>query len=202
MRGDASVEDALVREANRGDREAFARLVASHHGRIRALLGYLARDRVVADDLAQQTFLRAWERLGSFRGDSSARFGAWLTQIAYREFLQLTRRDKRWAALVDLESSLEELAAADTCGGYERGELRGSRDPVELDISRLLAPCSRVQAEALYMNFVLELTHEEIAVITQQPLGTVKSHISRGKKVVKMRLETEKVSATGAGDDH
>ena len=200
MGGDASAEDALVRRASRSDRDAFAQLVASHHGRIRALLGYLARDLVVADDLAQQTFLQAWEKLGSFRGDSSARFGAWLTQIAYREFLQLTRRDRRWAAIVDTQGSVEELAA-DVCWDYQRDDPTGSVDSAEFDISRLLAPCSRVQAEALYMNFVLELTHEEIAMITQQPLGTVKSHISRGKKVIKMAFDPLKTSANGTGND-
>ena len=51
------------------------------------------------------------------------------------------------------------------------------------------------------MNFVLELTHEEIAMITQQPLGTVKSHISRGKKVIKMALDPLKTSVNGTGDD-
>ena len=199
MRGDASVEDSLVRQASRGDREAFAQLVKSHHGRIRALLRYLARDRVAADDLAQQTFLRSWEKLASFRGDSSARFGAWLTQIAYREFLQLTRRDKRWAVIVDHDSKVDELSAG-TCDLRHRYEVTAGKDPTELDITLLLAPCSRAQAEVLYMNFVLELTHEEIAMITQQPLGTVKSHISRGKKVVKLALETGKPPGTGA--DH
>lgn len=62
-----------------------------------------------------------------------------------------------------------------------------------MSFTQLVAACSQVQAETLYMNFVLELTHEEIALVTNRPLGTVKSHINRGKAAIKAALEVDSV---------
>ena len=74
------------------DTDAFAELVGRHQGRIRGLLTHLARDPSLAQDLAQDTFVRAWERIDMFRGTGS--FAAWLGRLAYNRFLQHERRRK------------------------------------------------------------------------------------------------------------
>lgn len=202
--GEVPDDDLLARSAARmGDRDAFGALVSRHHARVRALLQHLTRDSGLADELAAQTFLRAWEKLGSFRGDTSARFGAWLSRIAYREFLQRTRRGKLEAKLFDTAAAVHELPdAADATPGVTDSSALGSVGALDADLNaptmtELLAPCSRAQAEVLYMNFVLELTHEEIAHVTDQPLGTVKSHISRGKQAIKAALAKENTESAG-----
>jgi len=86
-------EARWLNQARQGDRQAFARLVCAHQGPVRALLRHLTGGhRALADDLAQETFLRAWQSLPRFR--SEARFGTWLYRIAYNTYLTLERVSK------------------------------------------------------------------------------------------------------------
>ena len=180
-------DQLLARAAAAGDRAAFGTLVERYHSKVRGLLRHLSADASSADDLAQQSFLRAWERLSSFRGDSSQSFGAWLTRIAYREFLQRARRSKRENQLFTKADSDGDVI--DEPAETEVADDRSNEADPSVSFSELVQCCTPEQAQALYMNFVLELTHEDIAVITSMPLGTVKSHISRGKSAIKASLQ-------------
>ena len=81
----------LARDAASGKEAAFEALVRRHQGTIRGMTRRLARHAAEADDIAQVTFLTAWRKIGSYRGGS---FKAWLCTIAYREFLQVRRKQK------------------------------------------------------------------------------------------------------------
>lgn len=148
-------------------------LVSRHQSLIRGYLRQLCGDHSVADDLAQETFIRAWDRLSSFRGRGA--FTSWLLSIAHNIFLQSARKSGR-----------ERRLAADFERRPEAGDAGGlSSPPVDegdlLDLPRLLAPLSAEERAVIVLGYGYGYSHGEIARVTGMPVGTVKSHIRRGK---------------------
>ncbi len=145
------------------DRRAFAELVLRHQSRIRALLRRLcAGDHARADDLAQETFLRAHRRLSSWRGQ--ARLGTWLHRIAWNAFLSQARR-----------VPAPDPPPPDPAPGLEQVEARH-------DLERAFAFLREEERAALALAYGQDLTHEEAAAILGWPLGTLKTHVARGKE--------------------
>src|SRR6185295_4443431 len=89
------VAELLVVRARQGDARAFEELYRQHHRRIYALALRLTRDRGRAEELTQDAFVRAWEALAGFRGESS--FATWMHGLTVRVFLSQARAEKRWA---------------------------------------------------------------------------------------------------------
>ena len=153
--------------ARAGDRAAFARLVRAHQSRVRLQLRRLTHgDLALADDLAQETFVQAWQHLAAFRGE--ARLATWLHRIALSRFLQHVRRP---GALVDWCAAVD---AEDTPAPAPPEGLR-------LDVERALAALGEMQRLAVVHCYHLDLTHAEAAQVLGLPLGTLKSHLDRAK---------------------
>jgi RNA polymerase sigma factor (sigma-70 family) len=164
---DAADEHRRVAQAVAGDRAAFAELVRSHQGKVRAQLRRLVgHDLALADDLAQEAFVQAWLHLNEFRGE--ARFATWLYRIAYRRFLMhLRSRDE---------------AAID--GPMATVEPRHHPEPgaaLKIDIDKALMRLPADERAALVHCYHLDLTHDEAAAVLGVPLGTLKSQVARGK---------------------
>jgi len=163
----------IYRAAKFGDRAAFGQLILRHQGLVRAQLRRLTGgDHAWADDLAQHAFLQAWRKLEEFRGES--RFSTWLFRVSYTTFLQESRRRK---SATELEFS-ETSAARDDC------ELQTLRIDLETALGRL----SDGERAALVHCYHLDLSHEETAEILGIPVGTVKSHVARGKAKLRALL--------------
>lgn len=175
----ARIDAVLVQRAVRdGDARAFETLVRRHQGVVRAQLRRLLGDHwALADDLAQETFVLAWRKLGQFRGES--RFTTWLYRIAHSCFQQYWR-SRGWR--VQQESELED-DGAETLGPE-------TLDPgLGLDIDAALQRLSDNQRTALLYCVQLELSHEEAALVLDMPLGTVKTHVARGKARLRQLLQ-------------
>jgi RNA polymerase sigma factor (sigma-70 family) len=158
--------DLIARVLAREDHNAFGELVRRYQSPVRAFLARMARgDAHLADDLAQETFLKAWKKLYTFRG--SARFSTWLFGIAFNEFRDFARRRKE-LALEDADNLPEESAAAGD------GMLR-------LDLTEALKCLSSNERAAVLLCCQNGLSHEEVSQILDCPLGTVKTNILRGK---------------------
>ena len=172
---EARIDQALVARVLVGDdRRAFEQLVRRHQGMVRAQLCRLLHgDEAAADDLAQETFLLAWRKLDQFR--SEARFSTWLHRIAYSCFLQVCRT-KAWATQRAQEDGAEELPAPTNAM-----DLR-------LDLARAMRHLSTAEQAVLLHCVQLGLSHEEAAYVLQMPLGTVKTHATRGKAKLKTWL--------------
>jgi RNA polymerase sigma factor (sigma-70 family) len=183
----ARVDAALVERAVRdADARIFGILVRRHQGTIRAQLRrLLVHDPSLADDLAQETFVLAWRKLEQFRGDS--RFATWLHCIAHSCFLQHVRRRG------------EPLPPAAEWEPDERAGQGVATAPPELglDLEGALQRLSTDQRAALLYCVQLGFSHEEAAQVLNMPLGTVKTHVARGKARLRELLQdwaTDKAS--------
>lgn len=173
--GEARIDLALVKRVLlTDDRQAFTQLVRRHQGLVRAQLRRLTGgDTAWADDLAQETFLLAWRKLSLFRGE--ARFSTWLFRVAHNCFLQARRR-----RAVTREVGLEEEHAA--------GLTEHPQQALKVDLQRALQGLPEAERMVLLYHAQLGLSHEETAAITGLPLGTVKTHATRGKARLRQQL--------------
>jgi RNA polymerase sigma-70 factor (ECF subfamily) len=175
--GDAELLGWLSR-ARGGELAAFAPLVRAHQSRVRLQLRRLTRgDEALADDLAQETFVRAWLHLDEFRGE--ARLSTWLHRIALRCWLQHARRPQpplEWGVPPDEDTRPDPRPAED----------------LRLDIEHALRGLTEIQRLAVVHCFHLDLSHEEAAEVLGLPLGTLKSHLARAKARLRATLEAWK----------
>jgi RNA polymerase sigma-70 factor (ECF subfamily) len=170
----ASAHDLdLVAQATRGDRQAFGELVRRHGSAVRGLLRRMGADPALADDLAQDAFLAAYEQIGEFRGDGP--FQAWVKRIAARLYVKRWRRESRMPAGEDVA----ELEAAD--GSVVASDAR-------LDLDDALSRLSTAERVCVSLCYGAGFSHAEAAAALNAPLGTVKSHVKRGLDKLKARL--------------
>jgi RNA polymerase sigma factor (sigma-70 family) len=168
--------ELITRVLVRDDRRAFGELVARHQSAVRGLLRRLTGgDLAQADDLAQETFLRAYRGLRGYRG--GAKFSSWLYRIACNVFFSRDRGSR------ELPSEPPALEA----GGTEEAlpDLVLERHDLEKALA-LLKPRERA---ALVLTYANELTHEEAAVVLDCPVGTLKTHVARAKEKLRRQLE-------------
>lgn len=172
-------EKQLALAARAGDKAAFGRLVEINQSAIRSFLRYLSnQDTALADDLAQDTFITAYQQMRRYRAEGT--FLSWLMGIAYRLFLQFSRKKKRRKEL---------LEGVKDFPGYSRPE----EGFLKIDLEGALSRLSVHEKTAILLNSREGFTHNEIASIMNLPLGTVKSHISRGRDKLKRILSSQEI---------
>jgi RNA polymerase sigma factor (sigma-70 family) len=174
--GDAA-EGALVALAMNGDDAAFGELIRRRQNAIRQMLRRLTRDPALADDLAQQAFLRAWKSIRTLR--SPGAFGGWLRKVAVNGWLQQARLKKHEVLLGD-EALLDGWAA--TAEMSSSGSLR-------MDLDAALAALPPDARLCVVLAYSEGMSHAEISDSTAMPLGTVKSHIVRGSARLRELLQ-------------
>jgi RNA polymerase sigma-70 factor (ECF subfamily) len=171
----AHEEDAaLCRRAAGGDRGAFSLLVAAHEQRLRAFLAHLA-GRDLADELAQESFLKAWQSLQGFRGD--AKFSSWICAIGWRCFIDHVRRERSEGRKREGAAQVDQQEGADA----------GAR----IDLARALARLDAIERAALVLCEGHGWSHPEAAGILRLPLGTLKGTVRRAKEKCRLFLEGE-----------
>ena len=166
--------DLLARVLVDDDQHAFGELVRRHQSAVRGLLRQLTRtDIALADDLAQETFLRAYKHIRSFRGE--ARFSTWLYRIAYNCFREDARRRKE---LVGIDEE-QQQAEADP----------HVVDPaLKHDLMYALNLLPLHERSAVLLCCQNGLSHDEAARVLDIPLGTVKTNVLRGREKLKKTL--------------
>jgi RNA polymerase sigma factor (sigma-70 family) len=168
----SDTDEALAREAKRGSSHAFESLVRRNQSLVRGFLRRLCSgDSALADDLAQETFVMAWRRIGSFEAKGS--FKGWLCRIAYTQFLQ-NRRSAKASARREEAVMAEAATMQDDRGAAE----------ARLDLDRVMAVLSPEQRAAMALCYGEGMSHAEAAEALGLPLGTVKSHVMRGRAKV------------------
>lgn len=168
--------DLIARVLSREDQHAFAELVRRYQSPVRAFLARMTRgDTHLADDLAQETFVKAWKKLDTYRGGS--KFSTWLFGIAVNEFRDVARQRK--------ELSLEEI---DQVAPEENQSAADTRSQLRLDLTEALKRLHSGERAAIVLCCQNGLTHEEAAQALECPLGTVKTNVMRGKEKLKRWL--------------
>ena len=164
---DQASDQALAAAAQEGSSAAFARVVERHQAAVRGFLRRLCGSHADADDLAQETFVSAWTRIGSFRAGESLR--AWLCGVAYRKWLTHRRaRVRRGAREAKSVQDDEPVAAAPA-------------PDARLDAATALAQLEPEPRACVALCLAAGFSHAEAARALGLPVGTVKSHVARGK---------------------
>jgi len=158
-----SSETLVVQLARRGDRQAFEELVRRRQSWVRNLMRRLSRDAALADDLAQQVFIRVWRTLGQLQHPE--RFPGWLKRLAVNVWLQHHRKK-------DVIASSETIDELDEPAEDATG--------TAVDIDHALALLPDAVRLCVVLSYHADMSHGEIAEAASLPLGTVKSHIRRG----------------------
>jgi RNA polymerase sigma-70 factor (ECF subfamily) len=167
--------DLVLRVLERDDRNAFAELVRRHQSMLRLGLRRLtAGDDGLADDLAQETFILAWRKIGQFRFES--KFSTWLYRIAINAWKSEIRKNRE--VLLDADSPAFEGSGRDEAG----------ESAARLDLERALARLSDGERAAIVACYYQDLSHEEAAAALDIPLGTVKTHVLKGKNKLRAML--------------
>lgn len=165
-----------MHRAQAGDGQAFDALYESNVGRVYALCLRMSGDRRSAEELTQDVFVRAWRRIGTFRGASA--FSTWLHRVAVNVVLDDRKRRRRRPAELTHEGD-DELA---TVSG-------ATTDPaIRLDLERALATLPERSRMALVLHAVEGYRYEEVAELMEISVGTVKSHIHRGRALLMERM--------------
>jgi RNA polymerase sigma-70 factor, ECF subfamily len=186
-------EDQFLERLRRGEAAAYETLVAEHSGDIYALLFRLTSDPEEARDLAQETFLRAFQNIDRFRGDASLK--TWIYRIAINQARNRWRwwRRRRRDVTVSLDATDDQreqpLAAtlpSDDSLNPEQETLARER---EGQLREALSGLRRSYREAVILRDVEGFSYEEIAGTLEISIGTVKSRISRGRMELRRTLE-------------
>lgn len=166
-----------ITAAKQGDKQAFYSLYQQFVGRVYAICWRLLANRQKAEDASQEVFIKIWQQLPQFRGDSS--FATWLHSIATRTAIDIWRQDK-YLRLTD--SSDEQPQLAEQSLGCNSNEL-----PLEQAIQRLPA-----QARAVFVLFAIEgYQHQEIATMLGIAEGTSKAQYFRARQLLQEWLADE-----------
>ena len=167
--------DLILAVIRRDDRRAFGVLVERHQGPVRSVLRRLAKgDAALADDLAQETFVLAWKNLRHFRFES--RFSTWIYRIAFNAWQSEVRRKRE----VLLDDEIDDGPAAPWC---EMPDI-----VARVDLERAMTLLSDAERSAIAACYYADLSHEEAAAVLGIPLGTVKTHVLRGKAKLRAAL--------------
>jgi RNA polymerase sigma-70 factor (ECF subfamily) len=188
-----SAEDQFIERLKRGDAAAFERLVNERSGEIYGLLYRLTENREEARDLSQETFLRAFQSIGSFRGDSDLK--TWIYRIAINQARNRWRwwRRRRRDSTVSLDSTADDgrqtlLATlkTDSSTDPERDTLAHER---ERALRAALNGLRRAYKETVILRDIEGFAYEEIARTLDISVGTVKSRLARGRQELRNKLE-------------
>ena len=169
-----SADTILLQRARSGYEAAFGTLVRPQQSKERGIMRRLTRaDAALADDLAQETFLEAHRKIDQFRGEGS--FGAWRCGFAWSRFLMERRKRIEEA----LEAPDETASIVTTSASLAR-----------LELEKAMAQLAPAERAALTLCYAFGHSHGEAAEILDLPLGTVKSHVLRGREKLKALLDT------------
>jgi RNA polymerase sigma-70 factor (ECF subfamily) len=172
-------DDLLVNACRSGDVNAFEELVRKYQNRIVRVLYLLLENADDAQDAAQETFIHAFRSIGSFRGNSS--IGTWLHRIAVNTARNWVRDNKRYREIpyaFDGVRGHNALLPEEILSEKERS----------LELWSALRSLPQYYREAIVLRHYDELSYEEIAMVQQVPVGTVRSRLAKGRELLRQYM--------------
>lgn len=171
-------ESQLILRSKNGDHTAFEKLYRNNIGRVYALCLRMCGQKDLAEDLSQEAFIRAWQKLNSFRGDSA--FSSWLFRLTSNVVVGHMRKQNKWHVVSLDEQEYDQTPAVSKLPEHNRQ-----------DIERSLSVLSDTSRVVLIMYEYLGYQHNEISDITGMAIGTSKTHLHRARATLKSRAHIE-----------
>ena len=174
-------ETDLVSEAQNGDRNAFSELVRIHAQGVFNVVYRMCGDALIAEDAAQETFIRAWQNLSSYRPQTSLR--NWLYRIAVNAAMDMIRKEKRI-----LPNNIEDLHLNDGQPGLEA--LVSQQERTQL-VQKAILSLPDTSRAVLVLREYEGMSYQEISSTLDIPMGTVMSRLSYARNLLKAKLEPQ-----------
>lgn len=179
----------IVRRIQAGDIRAFELLVSKYQRRILRLIGRFVRNPAEVEDLAQDTFLRAYRAIAQFRGDSA--FYTWLYRIAVnsaKKSLADSKRDRGINQIAPENEDGETFASAEQLSDGNTPESELASKQIIDAVNAAVADLPEELRQAINLREVEGLSYDEIAELMACPIGTVRSRIFRAREAIALRL--------------
>lgn len=181
-------DNELVRRVQRGESAAFDLLVRKYQHRIAGLIGRYISDWSECQDVAQDTFMRAYRAIGNFRGD--AQFYTWLHRIAVNTAKNHLVSSKRRPPTDDIDAvDAEQFDSGIRLRDTDTPERQMMRQEVERTVMRVVEALPEDLRAAITMREVDGLSYDEIAQKMNCPIGTVRSRIFRAREAIDIELQ-------------
>jgi RNA polymerase sigma-70 factor (ECF subfamily) len=190
-------DHALVSMAQSGDQRAYNMLVIKYQRRIERLVGRMVRDVDIVQDIAQETFIRAWRALANFRGD--AQFYTWLYRIAVnsaKKHLMDVKRDPviteaalRAAPTEDDETSYADRPLNNRSNDSDTPESAYAAKEIAQAVNAAMDALPEELRQAITLRELEGLSYEEISEMMNCPIGTVRSRIFRAREAISSRIK-------------
>jgi len=180
------VLDGTLAAAARGDESAWRQIVDAYSGRVFGLLVRQCRDRELAEEITQATFVKVVRKLGDY--NESGKFESWLFRIAMNRLRDEMRRRKRQANPVDFAATPPETIGL-TDASDEAGPMKPLIDAEQADaLHAAIAELPEADQQVIHLHYTAGLGYQEIADTLEQPLGTVLARGHRALKKLKAKL--------------
>ena len=186
--GERSIDQALVEQVQRGDKQAFDILVLKYQNKIIQLVNRYVHDSDEARDVAQEAFIKAYRAIGRFRGDSA--FYTWLYRIAINTAKNYLVASGRRPPRSDIDAQdAEQYEGASGLREYATPERLLMRDEIQTAIAEAIDDLPEDLRTAITLRELEGLSYEEIAQTMDCPIGTVRSRIFRARDAIDTRLK-------------
>jgi RNA polymerase sigma-70 factor, ECF subfamily len=191
MTEQADADALLVARAKQGEVAAFEMLVVKYQRRIERLIGRMVRDADMVQDVAQETFIRAYRALPQFRGDSA--FYTWLYRIAVNTAKKALVERKRdplvsESSMISTEEGEEPSRVENELSDGETPEAVLATKEIAATVNAAIDALSEDLRQAIVLREIEGLSYEEIADVMNCPIGTVRSRIFRAREAIASRL--------------
>ena len=185
--GENELDLELVKRVQSGDKTAFDVLVLKYQHRIGAVIGRFVHDYAESQDIAQETFIRAYRALHNFRGD--AQFYTWLYRIAVNTAKNHLVSMKRRPPTSDVDADdAEHYEGAYRMHDSDTPEHELLREEIARTVSEVVAALPEELRQAITLREMEGLSYEEISETMDCPIGTVRSRIFRAREAIDLRL--------------
>ncbi len=186
--GENNNDKELVKSAQKGDKVAFDALVTKYHLKVVNLATRFVKDKDDAQDVAQEAFIKAYRGLKNFRGDSA--FYTWLYRIAINSaknyLVSQSRKTPTYA--VDIEDA-EHIESATALKEYDTPEGNMLTREIEETVYRAIKELPEDLKTAITLRELEGMTYDEIALVMECPIGTVRSRIFRAREAIDKHLK-------------
>jgi len=185
--GEKNVDQALVERVQKGDKRAFDLLVQKYQSRIQKLIARFVRNPADVQDVAQETFIKAYRALENFRGDSA--FYTWLYRIAINtaknHLVAVSRKSPGYS--VDVQE-VEKFDPSQWLKEYATPEREMLASEIQTTVNSAMESLPPDLREAISLRELEGLSYEDIAQVMDCPIGTVRSRIFRAREAIDEKL--------------